>query len=233
MKKSILSVLLFFASAGLCAEATQSPEVLSHKVEEYVHKKLASYKEGKIQVNADRIDSRLSLKECAEDKLAVFNPYQSPILSTNTLGVKCKELDNHWSLYVPIRITILKTVYLAKRSLLKGELITKGDLYRAEINIHRLKNGYFNDINDLIGQSCKQNIPINTPLNPRYVELEKVIHKGEKVAIIMKNNNLIISMDGIAINEGAIGETVRVKNLSSKKIIEAQVAGKKKVNVII
>jgi flagella basal body P-ring formation protein FlgA len=38
-------------------------------------------------------------------------------------------------------------------------------------------------------------------------------------------------MDGIAMNEGALGDSVKVKNLSSKRIIEAQVTGKKTVKV--
>lgn len=232
MKKSILSVLLFFTSTVLLAEPTQSPAVLSKKIEQYVLHALSTYKEGRVHVVADQIDSRLNLKACAADQLMVFNPYQSPILSTSTMGIKCLEHDNHWSLYVPIHITILKTVYVAKRTLMKGDQITGSDIYQTEMNIHKLKHGYFNDIDDLAGRVCKQNIAINTAFNPHNVELAKVIHKGEKVTISTSNNNLMVSMDGIAINEGSIGETIKVKNLSSKKIIEAQVVGEKRVNVI-
>lgn len=231
MKKSI-SVFLFFASTGLSADPTQSPEVLTNKIEQYVLKELSSYNEGTAQVSANKIDSRLSLKACAENHLVVFNPYQSPILDTSTMGIKCQEKDNHWSLYVPIKITILKTVYVAKRSLRKGERITGEDIYPAEMDVHKLKYGYFNDIDGLVGQVCKQNVAINSPFNPHNIELEKIIHKGEKIAIIMNNNNLTVSMDGVAVNEGSMGETIRVKNLSSKKIIEAQIIGKKQVSVI-
>lgn len=233
VKKSILSVLLFFASAGFAAgEETQAPEVLTSKIEQYVLEELASYKEGKIHVSADKIDSRLSYQVCADNKLVVFNPYQTPILDTSTLGIKCMERDNHWSLYVPIRISILKTVYVASRSMMKGEPIGNADLYQAEIDIHKLKHGYFDDIDNLIGQVCKQNIAINAPYTPHNIELAKIIHKGEKVAIITTNSTLTVSMDGIAITEGSMGETIKVKNLSSKKVIEAQIAGKKKVTVV-
>lgn len=232
MKKIILSVLLFFASSGLSAETTQSPEVLTKKIEEYVLNELSSYKEGKIHVSADRIDSRLSLKECAEDHLIVFNPYQTPILGTTAMGIKCHEQDNHWSLYVPIRITVLKTVFVAKHAMIKGERINGTDIYQTEMDINKLKHGYFNDIDELVGQVCKQNIPANGPFSPHNIELAKIIHKGEKVTIVTNNNNLTISMDGIAVNDGSLGDTIRVKNLTSKKIIDAQVAGKKRVTVI-
>lgn len=232
VKKSILSILLFFASAGLFAEVTQSPELLTQKIEMYVLKQLASYKEGKIHVSADKIDSRLSLKACAEDQLVVFNPYSSPILETNTMGIKCQEPDNHWSLYVPIRIIILKTVFVANRTLKKGDRITGSDIYQTEMDVHKLRHGYFNDIDDIVGQVCKQNIAVNHPFNPTNIELPKVVKKGEKVSIVTGNNNLTISMEGIAIIDGALGETISVRNLSSKKIIEAQVSGEKRVTVV-
>lgn len=232
MKKSILSVLLFFSSASLSAEPIQSPDVLTHKIEQYVLNELATYPEGKVHVSADKIDSRLTLKACAYNQLVVFNPYQTPILETSTMGIKCRENDNHWSLYVPIRITILKTVYVANRALMKGEHITGNDIYQTEMDVHRLKYGYFEDIDDLVGQMCKTNIAINSPFSPHNVELAKIIRKGEKVSIVTSNNNLTVSMDGIAMNEGALGENIKVRNIVSKKIIEAQVAGKKRVTVV-
>lgn len=232
MKKSILSVFLFFASISLFAESIQSTKILTRKIEQYVLNELASYKEGKVRVTADKIDSRLNLNACTEDHLVVFNPYQSSMLETSTMGIKCQEKENHWSLYVPIRITILKTVFLAKRSLMAGEQITGNDLYQAEINIHQLKHGYFNDIDDLIGRVCSKNVAINTPFNPHNIELAKVVHKGEKVSIVTNNNNLTISMDGIALSGGTVGDTIKVKNLSSNKIVEAQIAGEKRVSVV-
>ena len=69
MKKHILSIFLFFASTGLHADLNQSPEVLTHKIEQHVLDELSSYKDGKIKVIADKIDSQLNLKACAEDQL--------------------------------------------------------------------------------------------------------------------------------------------------------------------
>lgn len=231
MKKSI-SVLLFFASAVISAEPTQSPEILTRKIEQYIHSELAPHPGGKVHVTADKIDSHLSFKACAENKLVVFNPYQTPVSNTSTFGIKCQEQDNHWSLYVPVRITILKKVYIAHRAMMKGERINGHDMYQAEIDVHQLKYGYFEDIDDLAGHVCKQNIPIDSPFNPHNVELAKIIRKGEKVAIVTNNNNLTVSMDGIAIDEGTMGDSIKVKNLSSKKIIEAQITGKKRVTVV-
>ncbi|VEB36308.1 flagellar basal body P-ring formation chaperone FlgA [Legionella cherrii] len=233
MKKCILSVLLFFASTALYSDAIQSPEILTNKIERHIRNELSSYKEGKIQVIADKIDSRLNLKACAEDHLVVFNPYQSPILNTSTMGIKCQENDNRWSLYVPVKITVLKTIYVAKRALIKGTRISRDDIYETEMDVQKLNHGYYTEKDLLIGQICKINIPPNSPLNPHNIEAAKLINKGERVSIVVNDNNLTVSMDGVAMEEGSLGETIKVRNLSSKKIIEAQISGPKKVNVIL
>lgn len=233
MKKSILSVFLFFASFCLYAIQIQSLDLLKDKIEQHVLNELSGYTEGKVQVSANKIDSRLNLKACAEDQLSIFNPYQTPILSTSTLAVKCLEEDNHWILYVPIAITVLKTVLVSKNMLVKGTQVKEGDIYQTEMDTQKLKLGYFTDKKELIGLVCKHDVAADSPFNPYNIELAKLIHKGEEVTIVATNNNLTVSMPGIALNEGAIGDTVKVKNRSSKRIVEAEVSGEKRVKVVL
>ena len=106
MKKSILSVFLFFASICLYATQVQSLAHLKDKIEQHILNELSGYTEGKIQVSAHKIDSRLNLKACAEDQLSIFNPYQTPILNSSTMAVKCLEQDNHWILYTSNKLCI-------------------------------------------------------------------------------------------------------------------------------
>lgn len=233
MKKSILSVLIFFASISSYAASGQSLDLIKNKIESYVLNELSTYTDGKVQVQADKLDPRLNLKACAEDKLELFNPYQTPMLSTNTMGVKCLEEENHWTLYVPIKINVLKTVLVAKRVLIKGKRINSDDIYQVEMDTQKLKQGYFTDSRELIGLICKHDISPDSPLNPYNIELAKLVHRGDQVTIVANNESLSVSMDGIAMSEGVLGESVRVKNLSSKRVIEAQVSGNKTVKVVL
>ena len=122
---------------------------------------------------------------------------------------------------------------VAKRALIKGSRITDEDLQQVEMDAQRLKQGYFTDKQQLVGLISKQNISPNSPLSPYNIELAKLIHKGEQVAIIATDNHLTISMDGIALNEGVLGDLIKVKNKSSHKIVEAQVSGKKQVKITL
>lgn len=233
MRKSILSVFLFCVSVGLYAEETQSLELIRNKIEQHLINELTNNTDGKVEVSADKIDARLTLKACADDKLTIFNPYQTPLLNSSTMAIKCTETENHWTLYVPIRITVLKTVLVSKNTLVRGKVVRDEDVYQAELDTQKLKQGYFTNKNELVGLVCKHDITADTPFTPYNIELAKLVHKGEEVTIVANNDNLIVSMAGIALNEGALGDVVKIKNLSSKKVIEAQVSGEKRVTVIM
>lgn len=237
VKKSILCIFGIFASACLWADEVppgiQSLSLIQNKIESHILSHLANYTEGKVKVSADKIDSRLKLKECADEHLEIFNPYQSSLLNTNTMGIKCVEETNHWTLYVPIKVVVLKTVLLTKQALKKGTKIQFGDLYQSEMDAQKLKQGYFTDPKELLGLVCAKNIAPDTPLNPYNVELAKIVIKGQKVDIIATNGSLNISMAGIALSDGVLGDVIKVKNVTSKKTIEAQISGRQKVKVTI
>lgn len=239
MKKSLLYlgrsliVSLIFASFCLHAESMQSLDLLKNRIEAYIINELSSYTEGKVKVVADNIDSRLTLKPCPDDKLEVFNPYKTAMLNTSTMGIKCMEETNHWTLYVPVKINIFKTVLVAKHVLLKGTRLSTEDMYQTEMDTQSLKQGYFINAQELTGQVCKRDIAPDHPLNPYNIELPKLVKRGEQVTITAVIDNLTVSMQGIAIGDGILGDNIKVKNSSSKKIVEAQVSGQNAVKVIL
>jgi flagella basal body P-ring formation protein FlgA len=50
-----------------------------------------------------------------------------------------------------------------------------------------------------------------------------LIKRGEKVIISAESSSLQVKMEGLALQAGAKGELIEVKNLSSRQVIEAEV----------
>jgi flagella basal body P-ring formation protein FlgA len=73
---------------------------------------LVGQAEGKIKVTAGKLDPRLKLKACADERLEIFNPYDSSLLNSTTMGIKCTEDTNHWTLYIPVKVSVLKEVLI-------------------------------------------------------------------------------------------------------------------------
>lgn len=238
LKKGILIIFLIFASNYLQADNVplpiQSLPILQNKIESFLLNELADMNiEGTIKVSAGAIDQRLKLKLCPDDKLEVFNPYEHSLMTTNTMGIKCTDEEKHWTLYVPVKVSILRKVLVTKNALKKGTSLTNDDLYFLELDAQKLKQGYFTDATKLVGLVSKKDIQPNTPLNPQDIELAKAVFKGQQVHIIATSGNLKISMGGIAMHDGAVGDMIKVQNTRSKKIIEAQVSGKKQVTITL
>jgi flagella basal body P-ring formation protein FlgA len=115
----------------------------------------------------------------------------------------------------------------------RGEVLTKDDLYQAEMDSQKLKQGYYTDPKDLIGLVCKKDINPDTLITSYQIESAKMVLKGQEVSITAIAGSLKITMAGIAMSDGILGDVIKVKNTTSHKIIEAQVSGKKKVTVAI
>ncbi|KTD16981.1 flagellar basal body P-ring formation chaperone FlgA [Legionella jordanis] len=232
--KAILFFLLLFASTlSLASKAVQSLDLLKQKIEQYLLTTLSSQEGSNIQVQVEQIDDRLRLKACAESSLQVFNPFPTSTSRASTIGVRCSAQDNHWTVYVPVKIRIQKSVIIAKRPLPKGVKISSEDIEIQEIDSNLLKQGYFTRSEEVIDHLTKTSIAQGSAINPTYLKTESLIHKGEQVSIEAVNEVIHVSMSGIALNDGSEGDVIQVKNLSSKKIIEATVSGKQQVRVTL
>lgn len=232
--RTILGVFLIVASSICNADETrQSLELIKDKVEHYVLKSLSTQENQSITVSADRIDQRLNLKACHEENLELFNPYQTSILRTSTIGVKCNEKDIHWTLYVPVTIQVKKPVIVAKRTLRQGSAISLDDIDFIELDLSQLKQGHFSQAEEVVGQVCKQTIMEGTAITPNSLKVAQVVMKDEQVSIQVTGDNFSVSMPGVALSGGTIGDTIKVRNSSSKKIVEARISGPHQVKVNI
>lgn len=218
-------------STSLHAEGYQSLDELKTLVQQYVYKELSRQTDAKILVSADKIDTRLKLIACDTKDMEIFNPYQTALQSASTIGIRCKSEDNRWTLYVSVKIAILKSVVVSEHPLAKGSRITSADLSFKEMDINQIKQGYFNTKEEVLDFICKQNINQGSPITLLNVERPVMVHKGDPVMIVATNNTFKITMKGIAQHDGHENEIIKVKNLTSKRVIDALVDGTQQVKV--
>ena len=69
------------------------------------------------------------------------------------------------------------------------------------------------------------------PLSTQDVVESPVVQKGDLVNIVLESPVIKVATPGEALEAGKLGETIRVKNISSKREIRAQVIDKQTVRV--
>ena len=235
MRKTIPIILcLLLGIEPSLASTYQSLDHLRQKIEAHVTQGLKEFSnKGGLKVTTGAIDSRLHLPACADDQLVVFNPYNTPLIRTSTMGIKCEEATKHWTIYVPIDITLLRKVIAARRHIARGTRISASDVFETDMDTQHLNRGYYTDLKKVTGYITKQHIKEGSALSPYNLQLPKLVHKGEHVSIVAKSKSFHVSMEGIALGEGIMGEFIKVKNLSSKRVIEAAVTSRKVVEIVI
>jgi len=211
---------VFLLAAGVRAEELQTPESIQQVVVAY----LEAQHEGAAkppQVTAARLDPRLRLASCAEPLVAFTPPGQRSVGST-TVGVRCGAPVS-WTVYVQATVALIQPVLVVRRPLPRGSVLTAADVDVQEQDVARLVTGYLVDLKDIEGMVLRRSVAAGAVLNPSLVQHPVSVRRGERVTILGQVGGIEVRMEGQALMDGARGEVIRVRNLSSGRDVEGVV----------
>jgi flagella basal body P-ring formation protein FlgA len=129
---------------------------------------------------------------------------------------------------LPPKSSNLRAVAL-RQSMTKGEMITKDDLVMIPVSAQQ-NYGLFINLDDVIGRRIRTPINAADPIRARQLEPRYLVEKNKPVTIAVSVNGLYVEMTGTALQDGQIGEFVKVENLSSGKTITGKVTGQRKIS---
>ncbi|GLP94997.1 flagellar basal body P-ring formation chaperone FlgA [Paraferrimonas sedimenticola] len=169
------------------------------------------------------IDPRSQLVDCPLGYQAKL-PANRQISRHNTLKVECREADQandgDWHLYVKVRVNTLYPAIIVTKPLVAGHILTKDDLKLGYLAEHKLRGGTFQNIDELIGVRLKRRLNQDQPV---FSQSLCYVCQGDQVTIIAAASTLQLRTRGQSVSDGNIGDTVRVKNSRSGKLVEAVV----------
>lgn len=208
--------------ASLLAEPVQRLETIAQAVELFLHGETTS-QSGEVVIEVGRIDSRLRLGACGQLPEVFWPDGTARRLGNVTVGVRCE--TPAWSMFVRARVEVQEEVLLSSRALMRGAPIGLTDVERVKQDITRLTAGYFTDPVEIEGSVLTRPIRAGTVLTPSLLKAASVVERGQRVSILADTGHLQVRMEGEALSDGALGEVIRVRNLSSRQEIEAEVIG--------
>lgn len=213
--------------AGLClsggafgaAEEYQPLEEIQSAARELVLREIAASgaPQGKQEVSVSALDPRLQLSRCAAP-LEAFAASGTRITGAGSVGVRCAA-PKPWSVYVPVQVRQYAEVVVAARSLARGTQLGADDvrLVRQEV---RGVTDYFADVRQVIGKQVKRPLAGGTVLTAQAVEPSRLVRRDQRVTILVLGAGLEVRMAGEALGDAGQGEPVKVRNLTSKRIVE-------------
>lgn len=217
MRQPLLFLFLCLAAGLARGAAGQSHAAILETVRQYLETQVVpAGSEHSIDISP--IDSRLQLAPC-DGALEAFSLSDKRSAGLLTVGVRCLG-GTPWTLYTRAKVALYQTVLVLRESIPLGTEITAAHLDFARKDVSGLQGGYFTAPEQAIGKRAKYSLTAGTMLSGNVLEMLKIIKRGEKVSIHLNNGMLVVEVEGTALADGEPGQRIRVRNESSKRIVE-------------
>jgi flagella basal body P-ring formation protein FlgA len=116
------------------------------------------------------------------------------------------------------------------KNISKGEVLSESHL-AYDYTTARLP-GSFTDIENVIGRKAKFNLARGAILKIRQLKINYAVEKGKYVLLTSSNENVSVTVGAIALEQGQIGDIIKVRNERSGKLLNVVVTSEKKVSAL-
>lgn len=171
-----------------------------------------------IVVTTNPIDQRINIPDCPSFYRYDTNP---ELLNSPTLSVKVSCDEIQWYSFVVLKVEYLQDVVVVKQSMEPNTLLTRNNLRMTQVDKHRIRGTVYDSIEAIEGARVKRRLRPGQVISQNMV---CYVCKGDRVTIAAKAPGIQLKTYGIAQQDGTLGESISVQNVTSKKAIFARVA---------
>tara|TARA_B100000700_G_scaffold290644_1_gene348891 strand:- start:85 stop:897 length:813 start_codon:yes stop_codon:yes gene_type:complete len=117
------------------------------------------------------------------------------------------------------------------RRVRKGDIVDKEDVRTITLRADKLGPDVLMSTEELVGKAPRRTLIEHRPVRASDVRQPLLVKRGGLITMIYQTRFMRISARGKAKQSGAHGDTVRVENSGSKKIVEGVVTGPSEITV--
>lgn len=227
--KTIACLMLCIISSQLLANSTDLFQIQT-EISEFLEERYMELYDGRIEFNIPSLKSNFKLQPC--DNIEYFLPSYTNNSARVTVGIQCNN-PNSWTVYLPVNVSVFKSVVKTTTNLARGTIITTDDIVLQETNIMNLASEYYELPIDVIGMTVKRPIQSGKILTKNLIAKPTIIKRGDIVDIVVQTKGILIKTKGMATENAMADDNIKVKNLSSKRIVETIAVSPGIVKVII
>jgi len=188
----------------------------------------------------DRGELELKLTQPWKDKKVSDEPITVKIAEMPTMGVVPSfivrfELRNAggtigtWQL--PVQAHVWRDAWVAHSMLKRGDSLADSDITKDRRDMLLVHEALADFPEDRSTLEIAEPVGIGAPLLARSVRLMPVVHRGQMVQALVSDGSLSIAMKVEVLEDGAPGQTIRVRNKQSLKDIRGKVLNEQTIIV--
>jgi flagella basal body P-ring formation protein FlgA len=125
----------------------------------------------------------------------------------------------------PVEFTVMAEidewveVPVARRPIPRGTVVAPGDMVMARLRVSDVPTDAAQDVRNVIGLETSNSIASGEIFRKRSLIIPPLIQSGDKVGLVYRAANFQATATGVAIEAGAEGQSIQVRNEASRKII--------------
>jgi len=123
-------------------------------------------------------------------------------------------------------------VPVLKRFKSAGEEIRESDIDYKPERVSKVGHHVVTDAASLIGKSPRRSVRSGLPINISNLGDPVLVEKGKLVAVILEQGGMYLSVTGRTLEAGGEDDVIRVENVNSRMVIQAQVISPQEVRII-
>lgn len=243
----LIPIIFLFCTSGLFAALPSEPEGLRPVNPETFESELSSKIHDAIiekhpTVIPDEIEVRIENIEKAKEKLPENAKFyklmikkDSELLDRSILRIyyydDTKNFRSQYSIFV--RIRAYSNYVFTKRPILQKTIITEKDLITRKEDIYNKPKNILGNQDYIIGKEAAYTIGENNLILDWMVKTVPLIKLGEATKAQYEKNNIKIEIKGVALEEGTLGDKIRVQLKTTKKIVLGEIIATETVKVLI
>lgn len=220
-------VALAFSCSPAHADSLQNQ--VDNALNAYIQNLAGNHQDKRLEGTWQKLDTRLTLPVCPQ-KLDV-TPLSDRTTGRTTVKLSCATLS--WNFLVPIVIRTFQQVVVSKAPIARNDALNPAMLALEEREIKPPLNGYFTDLGQVAGRLAKRPIPVDQILTASMLKSPEIISKGQSVIIEAGSDSFAVRSAGTALTNGGLGDTIRVRNAQSGRVVEGVVVSEGKIRVAL
>ncbi|WP_188640164.1 flagellar basal body P-ring formation chaperone FlgA [Vreelandella lutescens] len=212
---SLLVLLFLGAAQPLWAQTTD--QALVDAVQQFLYQETQALGQ---EVVIDIAPPSPHLPACLHPSPFLPNANQAPI-GRVSVGVRCGEAGRQ-TRYLQAQVDVIGRYIVASQDIERGTLITAAMLTQREGNLSDLSSQALTNEDDVIGNVAQRPIRSGSTFQAHFLQAPSLVERGQRVTVIAEGAGFRVSREGEALEDGAQGQTIRVR-FGPREIMNARV----------
>ena len=132
---------------------------------------------------------------------------------------------------ISLKVDTMANAFVAAAGLGRGQVLGESEIRSVRLPASQIPEDAVLSFEDAEGAVLRRAVKEGEPLTRRALELPSLVSRGDRVTMIAESGSLKITATGEALGSGRRGETVKVRNVDSQKIVSGRVSASQTVTM--